>query len=116
MIRSIYIFLLLAPTTWSTEMGSLFFNGNCATCHHLQRASSAPTIKEIRSRYLQAFPQKKDFVEYMSRWVLQPSKDTSLMHDKIQKYGLMPQLAFDKDTLKIIAEYIYNGDIEATTR
>ncbi len=116
MIRSVYIFLLLAPATWSMETGSLLFNGNCATCHHIKRASSAPTINEIRSRYLQAFPQKKEFINYLSEWVLKPSKERSLMHDQIEKYGLMPELAFEKSTLEKIAEYIYEGKIEATTR
>ena len=115
MIRFIYTFLLLLCNLSLANEGALLFNGNCATCHHLKKASSAPTIYEIRSRYLQAFPQKQNFIEYLSSWVVKPSKETSLMHDKIAKYGLMPELAFDKESLKIIAEYLYEGKIEATT-
>ncbi len=116
MIRFVYTFLLLLPNLSFTNEGALLFNGNCATCHHLKRASSAPTIHEIRARYIQAFPEKQNFIKYLSNWVIKPSKRTSLMHDKIIKYGLMPELAFDKESLKIIAEYIYEGEIEATTR
>jgi hypothetical protein len=115
MIRLVYIFLL-SPTIWSADMGTLLFNGNCATCHHLNKASSAPTIFEVRKRYLKAFPNKKDFIEYMSNWVVKPKKETSLMQDKILKYGLMPELGYDKSTIKEIADYIYKGDIKATTR
>jgi hypothetical protein len=38
------------------------------------------------------------------------------MHDKIEKFELMPELGFDKSTVKIIAKYIYQGKLEATTR
>ncbi len=117
MIRIIYtLIIIFSPITWSADDGALLFNGNCATCHHLKKASSAPTIDEIRQRYLQAFPNKKDFINYMSAFVLNPSYDKSLMHDKIAKYGLMPQLAYEKESLKSITSYIYDGNIEATTK
>jgi len=110
-----YTFLLLTNLAFA-DNGSLLFNGNCATCHFTDKASSAPTIHQVRQRYLKAFPDKKDFVEYMSNWVVKPNKETSLMHDMIDKYGLMPELGYDKSTLKEITTYIYKGDIKATTK
>ena len=44
----------------------------------------------------------------MSKWVKKPSKDTSLMVDAISKYSLMPELAFEIETLKEITTYIYD--------
>ena len=116
MIKFIYLFIFISPIAWNAEATSLLFNGNCATCHHAQKAASAPSIAEIRARYLQAFPTKKSFVAYMTKWVTNPKEETSLMHDKIEKYGLMPQLAFEKDVVEDIAGYIYEGKIETTTR
>ncbi len=116
MIKFIYLFISISPIAWNVEAASLLFNGNCATCHFTHKAVSAPSVDEIRARYLQAFPTKTEFVAYMTNWVTNPKKETSLMHDKIEKYGLMPQMAFEKDVVKEIAEYIYNGDVEATTR
>ncbi len=117
MIRFVYILIIVfSPITWGADDGGLLFNGNCATCHHLQKASSAPTINEIRERYLQAFPNKHEFINYLSSFVLNPSAKKSLMHDKIEKYGLMPQLVFEKESVKSIASYIYDGKIEATTK
>lgn len=117
-IRFIYLFFIISPYSCNAEAAyrSLLFNGNCATCHHLQKAVSAPSINEIRKRYLQAFPNKNEFVTYMKEWVINPKKETSLMQDKIARYGLMPQLAYQKEVIKEIAEYIYEGKIEATTR
>ena len=114
--------LFISPTficainAYSAELGSLLFNGNCATCHHLHKESSAPTIYEVRKRYINAFPQKKDFINNLSLWVYKPNKETTLMDDKIKKFGIMPHLGYDISTLKIIAEYIYQGDIESTTK
>ena len=38
------------------------------------------------------------------------------MEDKILQYGLMPQLAYEEETVEEIAKYIYEGKIEATTK
>ncbi len=50
---------------------------------------------------------KKEFVSYMTTWVLKSKKETSLMHDMIEKYELMPELGYDKETLEIISSHIY---------
>ena len=116
MKKLICIIFLISPITWCADNSGLLFNGNCATCHYINKSSSAPSINEIRDTYLKAFPNKKDFVEYMTNWVVKPKEETSLMQDKISKYGLMPILGFDKTTVSQIASYIYDGDIKATTR
>lgn len=95
-------------------MGALLFNGNCITCHHVKESSSAPSIVQIREKYRQAFPQKKDFIKYMSEWVLQPKEETSLMHNAIEKYKIMPELAYELGTLEEISEYIYHANFQTT--
>jgi cytochrome c551/c552 len=115
MIRLIYITFLTNIFLFA-QSGSILFNGNCSTCHFIDKSVSAPSMNEVRKRYIEAFPKKSDFIEYMSNWVVKPNKQGSLMHDKIEKFELMPELGFDKSTVKIIAEYIYQGKLEATTR
>jgi len=46
----------------SDEMGALLFHGNCVTCHFELEEKSAPAMIEVRRRYKEAFPMKKDFV------------------------------------------------------
>lgn len=89
---------------------SLLFHGNCVTCHHETEDISAPSIIQLKSVYLSAFPQKEEFVDYMAGWVQYPNTQTSLMDGAIKKYELMPELGFDLFTLKNIAEYIYDTD------
>lgn len=95
---------------YAKEMGELYFTGNCVTCHHPTKTISAPSVVEFKKRYTNAFSDKKEFVNYMSKWVLKPTEKGSLMHDAIQKHGLMPELGFDEETLKEISGYIYDTD------
>ena len=89
------------------SLGSLLFHGNCTACHKEVKAVSAPSVMEFRLNYRRAFPKKEDFIEYMSEWVKHPNPESSIMLDAIKKYELMPELGFEKSTLEIISEYIY---------
>jgi len=94
----------------SDNIGELLFNGNCVTCHFKTKDISAPSMQKVKQRYIKAFPNKKEFVNYMSTWVSSPNKDGSLMHDAIEKYEIMPTLGFEQDYLNDIASYIYDTD------
>lgn len=103
------LLLILSLKLFASSYGELLFNGNCVTCHSTNELNkSAPTIIEIQESYKSAFPLKKDFVSYMSTWVLNPNDESSLMHDSIKKYKLMPFLGYDKETLEEISTYIYD--------
>ncbi len=107
-----YIFLLslLALKLNAGDMRALLFHGNCVTCHHETIAHSAPSITQVKEVYQSAFSTKEQFVNYMTQWVLKPNAQKSLMHQAINKYQLMPELAYDLDTLKEISAYIYETD------
>lgn len=96
----------------TNNYGKLLLDGNCITCHHPTKSISAPSLKIIKQRYHEAFNQKEAFINYMVNWVYQPSTEGSIMHDMIEKYELMPQLGYDKDTLEKIATYIYENQIQ----
>ncbi|MCD6191511.1 MAG: cytochrome C [Sulfurimonas sp.] len=64
----------------------------------------------VRENYLRAFPKRKDFIEYMSQWVIEPNAETSIMLDAIKKYKLMPLLGYEVTTIEDIAAYIYDTD------
>ena len=103
------LILLLSINLFASSYGELLFNGNCITCHSTNELNkSAPTIIEIQKIYKSSFPLKKDFIHYMSIWVLNPNKETSLMDDAIKKYKLMPMLGYDKETLEEISSYLYD--------
>jgi hypothetical protein len=111
-MRITFIVLLTIIYSYANSYNELLFNGNCVTCHFKNKSVSAPSIAQIKQRYITAFPNKKDFVSYMSKWVLNPNQQTSLMTDSIEKYEIMPVLGFDLDSLEKIAIYIYENDFE----
>jgi hypothetical protein len=95
---------------WASDFGSMLFHGNCVTCHFETKAVSAPSMVQIREKYMTAFSKKEDFVKYMSTWVKDPKEETSIMLDAIKKYELMPYLHFDLESLEEISAYIYETD------
>lgn len=109
-IKYFILSFILISSLNADENSSLLFNGNCITCHKETKAVSAPSIIEIQKRYKDAFSTKQEFVEYMSTWVKYPKNETSIMRDAIKKYGLMPELGYDKETLMDISTYIYETD------
>lgn len=113
-ITMILLFLLTlsldADSLKNHQNGSLLFYGNCVTCHLQNKAVSAPSVAEIKQKYISAFAKKEDFVEYMSAWVHKPKEETSIMLESVNKYGLMPELGFEMDALRAISAYIYESD------
>ena len=110
--RKLLFFLSASYLLEADNASSLLFNGNCLACHHETKTVSAPSMVELKSRYLSAFSKKEDFVNYMSVWVEHPNAKTSIMQDAIKKHGLMPDLGFDKETLRDISAYIYETDFK----
>ena len=109
----IFIFLtIMISFNFAGSFPSLLFHGNCITCHQIDNDKSAPSIKKVKSVYMNVYPKKEDFVKQMSIWVLNPNAKTSIMLDAIEKYELMPHLAYDKQTLEEIASYIYKTDFK----
>jgi hypothetical protein len=107
----IFLSLFYSSTLFGdNNYGRLLLYGNCITCHHESKSISAPSLKILKDRYISIFPKKKDFVAYMSTWVLKPNKSGSVMKDMIERYEIMPELGYDIDTLKKIAIYIYEND------
>lgn len=106
-------FILFSHFLEAGEVSSLLFNGNCLTCHRETKTESAPSVVEFKKRYINAFSNREDFINYMSEWVQHPKEETSLMHDAIKKHGLMPDLGFDIETLKEISAYIYDTDFNS---
>ena len=108
----IYFIIITQCELFANNYGALLFNGNCITCHNETKNISAPSISLVKKRYLETFPKKEDFIEYMSKWVYKPDIKTTIMIDQIEKYELMPELGYDMYTLKKIAEYIYENDFK----
>lgn len=103
----ILIVLFLISLNVLANYNKLLYAGNCLTCHKYEKSISAPSLKKIRNAYLSAFPKKEDFIFYMSTWVLNPNETTSVMSEAIKVYKIMPYLAYEEQSLRDIASFIY---------
>jgi len=114
MLKSRYIccVFLIFTSLNADNLGSLMFHANCSTCHHETRDISAPSMMDVRKHYRAAFTKKKDFTKHMSKWVSNPDIKASIMPDSIKRYGIMPHLGFEEDSLQEIVEYIYDTDFK----
>lgn len=111
-IKSFYLFygFFFALDLQADNLGRLLFNGNCTTCHFEKKTVSAPSVVDLKKKYLKAYPKKEDFVKNMISFIKNPNPNKSLMPKAIKKHELMPQIAFEEDTLSIIVKYIYDID------
>ncbi len=110
--KALLIFTISSVTLFAANLGETLFNGNCTSCHNITTPNSAPSIQEIKQYYTKAFPQKDAFVLFMSEWVSSPDAKTAMMPHAIKKYGLMPELGYDKDTLTEISKYIFETNFK----
>lgn len=108
----ILISIFITISIHASQYNALLFSGNCIACHDIYNNISAPSIMEIKEQYIMAYPNKKDFINYMSIWAEHPNRHTSLMQYSIKKYELMPELGFDRDTLEKISTYIFETNFK----
>ena len=111
-MKFLYSLILVSSLLDASDMRALIFNGNCTTCHFIDETKSAPSMRDVKRSYLNAFPMKNDFINYMSDFIKNPSINKSIMLDAIKKHKLMPHIAFDDETIKDITSYIYDTDFK----
>lgn len=109
-MKILTILILLVYNLFASNVGEMLFNGNCLACHNIKTEVSAPSMVKIRDVYLDIFPRKEDFVNFMTNWVYEPEEDTAFMPNAIDKYGLMPNLHYDQQMLEDISIYIFETD------
>ena len=74
MIRILLVTFFLMYNLYANSYGALLLHGNCTTCHNLDKSISIPSLQLIKQRYIEVSPKKKEFIAYMSIWVLKPKK------------------------------------------
>lgn len=107
-MKKLFLFVFSTLCLSAAPLGETLLNGNCITCHAISAPNSAPSLYEIQSHYKNIFTSKEKFVAFMTTWVTKPNAKTALMPEAITKYGLMPELGYDKQTIEEIASYVYD--------
>lgn len=94
--------------------GEILLKKNCYVCHHPTRETGriAPPMQYVKEHYIKEGTSEEEFTKAFISFIKHPTKESAKMPGAIANFGLMPQQAFPEETLKKIADYIYNNDIE----
>ncbi len=88
---------------------------NCNVCHsptagHDERI--APPMIAVKKHYLTAGISKEDFIKSIQDFMKNPNAQDSKMPGAVIRFGAMPKASYPESTITLIAEYLYEFDIE----
>ncbi|MEL0455723.1 DUF3365 domain-containing protein [Flavobacteriaceae bacterium SZ-1-7] len=91
----------------------------CNVCHNAQAPEGngriAPPMIAIKARYLDYYDNKEDFVDAVTTFTNNPSKENAKLFGAVRRFGVMPKQMFPEGTVEKIAEYLYDYQIEEPT-
>jgi hypothetical protein len=89
---------------------------NCYLCHNPAAPSHdaiiAPPLAVAKLRYNRQYQTKDEFVDSMTAFLINPTKEKAIMYGAVDRFGVMPRSTVDEKTLREIVEYIYNNKLE----
>lgn len=88
----------------------------CFSCHSPNPNNEnnvAPTIAEIKTGYLENFPNSESFNGAIQDFLKNPSAESALLKDAVEQYGLMPQMSLNTEQTQAIASYLFSNSIES---
>ncbi len=92
----------------------------CFSCHFEKMNSGskgkmiAPPMMMVQRHYKPNFPDKKDFINAIVKWVNKPNEADVKMPGATRKFGLMPPLPIGDEKLAAIADALYDMDFGAS--
>jgi cytochrome c1 len=96
--------------------GYTLLKNNCYACHSVTSKSHdeiiAPPMIAIKRRYKMNYNTKEEFVNAITNWALNPTKEHALMRGAVKQFNVMPKQPFIKDDLIKIADYMYDNELE----
>ncbi|VAW27984.1 hypothetical protein MNBD_BACTEROID06-60 [hydrothermal vent metagenome] len=93
----------------------MLFKNQCLICHGGAPSHDkliAPPMAAIKWRYSKQFKNKEDFVNGLVAWGLNPTEETALMKGAVKRFKVMPKPATSEDDLRIIAEFVYDNELQ----
>ncbi|TYB80371.1 DUF3365 domain-containing protein [Bizionia gelidisalsuginis] len=95
--------------------GKKLMETNCYVCHSpsaSQKDRVGPPMIAIKRHYLSPETTKEDFTKALQAWIKNPNEKEAKMFGAVKRFGVMPKQVFPEETIKQIAEYMYDFDID----
>lgn len=95
--------------------GKKLMETNCYVCHnptanHENRI--APPMIAVKKHYISSKTTKVEFKTALQDWIENPTKENSKMRGAVKKFGVMPKTPYPKKTIDLIADYMFDNDID----
>lgn len=100
--------------TQKTHPGKKLLAGECYICHNpnaSEESMIAPPMIAIKKHYIVANTSKEVFTESLIQWVNDP-ETVSKMPVAHKKFGAMPYIPYPDEAIALIADYLYDNEIE----
>lgn len=95
--------------------GKKLMEMQCYICHNPKTAEQnriAPPMIAIKNHYLKKGISKEDFIKDIQKFVKNPTVENSKMSNAVKKFGLMPKQYYSDKTIREIADYLFDNDVE----
>ena len=95
--------------------GKKLMETNCYVCHNPETAHVnriAPPMVAVKMHYKSENTTKKEFISDFQDWIKNPTEENAKMYGAVRKFGVMPKTPYPEETISLIAEYIFDNDIE----
>lgn len=94
--------------------GKTILENECYVCHDPKATRTnmiAPPMVVIKMHYIDSSTSKKEFSDALINWVNDPQESTK-MPGAHKKFGSMPYMPHPEETIRLVAEYLYDNEIE----
>lgn len=95
--------------------GKKILEAECYLCHDpkaSEQSMIAPPMIAIKKHYISEETTKDQFQNDLVSWINNPSEEKSKMPGALRKFGIMPLQPFPVDKIKLIADYLYDYEID----
>ena len=95
--------------------GKKLMETNCYVCHSptaSEKDRIGPPMIAIKKHYIDGNTSKEEFVASMQAWIKNPNKEDAKMFGAVKRFGVMPKQSFPEETIKQIADYMFDNNIE----
>ena len=95
--------------------GKKLMEMQCYVCHNPKATPEnriAPPMIAIKNHYLTKGISKEAFIKEIQKFVKNPTAENSKMPGAVKKFGVMPKQYYSDKTIREIADYLYDNDVE----
>lgn len=98
-----------------THPGKKLMETNCYNCHSPSASEAdriGPPMIAIKKHYISSDTSKEEFINAMQTWIKNPNAEDAKMFGSVKRFGVMPKQSFPEETIKQIADYMFDNNIE----